>query len=240
MIRIFIFLIFVLALGYGFSWFADRPGDVELMWQGNIYKTSLMVVLVAIAALVTTIMVLWWLGRTILDSPRIMRRFFRARKRDKGYQALSRGLIAANSGDAAGARKYTKESLKLLGNAPLVDLLDAQSALLEGNRDAARKKFEAMLEDDETRMVALRGLYLEAERQGARDAARHYAEQAHKAAPALAWAGNAKLRYASQDGDWEGALKTLEANRSAGLIDRDTGKRQRAVLLTAQAMLRAL
>ncbi len=181
-------------------------------------------------------MILWWLARTILDSPRIMQRFFQTRKQDRGYKALSKGLIAANSGDAAGARRYTKESIRLLGQEPLVNLLDAQSLLLEGNRDEARKRFEGMLDNDDTRLVALRGLYLEAERQGAGEAARHYAGEAHKAAPALGWAGNAKLRYASLDGDWEAALASLEANRSAGLVDKDTAKRQRAVLLTAQAM----
>ncbi|MGB7285498.1 MAG: heme biosynthesis HemY N-terminal domain-containing protein, partial [Salaquimonas sp.] len=236
MMRIFLFLILVLILGFGFSWFADRPGDVVLQWQGTQYETSLMVVLVAIVALVAAIMILWWLAKTILDSPRIMQRFFKARKKDRGYQALSRGLIAANSGDSASARKYTKESIKLLGQEPLVELLDAQSSLLEGNRDEARARFEKMLEQDETRLVALRGLYLEAERQGAGDAARHYAEEAHKSAPSLSWAGNAKLRYASKDGNWQEALAALEANKSAGLMTKDEAKRQRAVLLTAQAM----
>ena len=195
-----------------------------------------MAVLVGIVALVATIMILWWLARTILDSPRIMQRFFQTRKQDRGYKALSKGLIAANSGDAAGARRYTKESIRLLGQEPLVNLLDAQSLLLEGNRDEARKRFEGMLDNDDTRLVALRGLYLEAERQGAGEAARHYAGEAHKAAPTLGWAGNAKLRYASLDGDWEAALASLEANRSAGLVGKETAKRQRAVLLTAQAM----
>lgn len=236
MLRIFFFLLLVLILGFGFSWFADRPGDVVLEWQGNQYETSLMVVLVAIVALVATIMILWWFAKTVLDSPRIMQRFFKARKQDRGYKALSRGLIAANSGDSTGARRYTKESLKLLGHEPLVDLLDAQACLLEGNRDEARKRFEEMLEEDETRLVALRGLYLEAERQGAGEAARHYADLAHTEAPSLGWAGNAKLRFASLEGDWEGALSSLEANKSAGLIDKDAAKRQRAVLLTAQAM----
>lgn len=236
MIRILIFLLLVLVLGLGFAWFADRPGDVVLQWQGNEYQTSLMVVLVGLVAVVAAIMITWWLARTILNSPQIMQRFFKARKKDRGYRALSQGLIAANSGDAASARKHTKESIRLLGREPLVDLLDAQSALLEGNREDARKRFEEMLGDDDTRLVALRGLYLEAERQGAKDAARHYAEEAHKAAPALPWAGNAKLRYASMEGNWEGALRSLEANKAAGLLDKDAAKRQRAVLLTAHAM----
>lgn len=236
MLRVLLFLLLVFAVGFGFAWFADRPGDVMLQWEGNSYQTSLMVVLVGVVALIALVMIAWWLLRSVLDSPRIVSRFFARRKRDQGYQALTRGLIAANSGDAGAARRFTKESTRLLGRGPLVDLLDAQSSLLEGKREEARARFEAMLEDDQTRLVALRGLYLEAERQGASEAARHYAIEAHKTAPTLAWAGNAKLRYSSLDGDWEGALATLEANRSAGLITKEEAKRQRAVLLTAQAM----
>jgi len=236
MLRIFIFLSLVLLLGFAFAWFADRPGDVMLVWQGNQYQTSLMVVVVGIAVLVAVTMFVWWIARTILDSPKIMQRFWSSRKKDRGYRALSMGLIAANSGDASAARRFTKESVKLLGHEPLVDLLDAQAALLEGNRDEARKRFEEMLGEDETKLVALRGLYLEAERQKAGEAARHYAEEAHKAAPNLPWAANAKLRYASQDGDWTSALNTLEASRVAGLVDKETAKRQKAVLLTAKAM----
>ena len=236
MLRVLLFLLLVFVVGFGFAWFADRPGDVMLQWQGNSYQTSLMVVLVGVVALVALVMITWWLLRSVLDSPRLVSRFFHRRRRDQGYQALTRGLIAANSGDAGAARRYTKESTRLLGRGPLVDLLDAQSSLLEGKREDARARFEAMLEDDQTRLVALRGLYLEAERQGASEAARHYATEAHKAAPTLAWAGNAKLRYSSLDGDWEGTLATLEANRLAGLIGKEEARRQRAVLLTAQAM----
>jgi HemY protein len=236
MSRIFVFLLLVLLLGFGFAWFADRPGEVVLEWQGTQYQTSLMVVVVGVAAIVATAMFAWWIGRTILDSPKIMQRFWSNRKKDRGYRALSMGLIAANSGDAAAARRFTKDSIKLLGQEPLVGLLDAQTSLLEGKREEARNRFEKMLDDDDTRFVALRGLFLEAERQKAGEAARHYAEEAHKAAPNLPWAANAKLRYASQEGDWASALATLETNRSAGLIDKETAKRQRAVLLTARAM----
>lgn len=236
MARLLFFLIVVLALGLGFAWFADRPGSVVLEWQGNQYQTSLMVVLTALVAVVAAVMIVWWIVRTILDSPRIMRRFFRNRRRDQGYFALSQGLIAAGAGDAALARRHARDSQKLLGSEPLVELLDAQTSLLEGRREEAKARFEAMLKEDQTRLVALRGLYLEAERQGEREAALHFAEEAHRQSKALPWAGNAILRQKTLEGDWEGALGVLETNRSAGLVDKEASKRQRAVLLCALAM----
>ena len=235
MIRLVFFFLLILALGFGFSWIADRPGDVALQWQGTTYETSLMVVVAGVVALIAAVMFVWAAIRIVLNSPRLMRRFWRNRKRDRGYEALSRGLIAAGAGDPALARRNAKESEKLLGSAPLVQLLDAQTALLEGKREEARARFEKMLEDDDTRLVALRGLYIEAEKQNAGEAARHYAEEAHREAPALGWAGNAILRYRAMDGDWDAALKALESNKMAGLIDKDAARRQRAVLLTALA-----
>lgn len=134
------------------------------------------------------------------------------------------------------ARVKARESRKLLGQEPLVELLEAQTLLLEGDRTAARKKFSGMLDDDQTRLIALRGLHFEAEREGASEAARHYAEEASRQLPALPWAATALLRYQSREGDWEGALRTLEMVRSSGKIDKAEGARKRAVLLTAQAM----
>jgi HemY protein len=236
MLRLILFIVLVAVIGSGFAWFADRPGDVTLVWEGTRYQTSLMVVLAGLAALVASIMILWWIISVILRSPALMRRFYRNRRRDRGYYALSQGLIAASSGDAGKARKLAKDSRNLLGNEALVQLLDAQTLLLEGNRQTARERFTAMLDDDDTRLVGLRGLYLEAEREGEKEASLHYAEEAAKLSPSLPWAGSALLRYQSSTGDYEAALRTLETNRAAGLVGKAEAERKRAVLLTAQAI----
>lgn len=236
MIRLFIYLLIILAMGFGFAWIADHPGVVTLQWQGKDIRTSLMVVVVAIVAVIAVILFVWGILRGVIGFPSLLSRFFTNRRRDRGYDALSKGLIAAGTGDKILARQLTKESGKLLSNEPLVELLEAQTALLEGDHSAARDKFQTMLENDDTKLLGLRGLYLEAERDGEREATRQYAQEAAQLAPSLAWAGNAKLRNQCMDGDWEAALGTLESNRSAGLIDKDTAKRHRAVLLTARAI----
>ena len=50
MIRIILFLIVVGALSLGVAWFADRPGDVVVTWQGMRIETSLMVMAAAVLA----------------------------------------------------------------------------------------------------------------------------------------------------------------------------------------------
>src|SRR5262249_29763397 len=49
------------------------------------------------------------------------------------------------------------------------------------------------------------------------------------------WAGQAALEFRCAAGDWSGALDRLERNMRSGLIDKRTFRRQRAVLITAQA-----
>lgn len=238
MVRILFFLALVFALGLGFAWLADRPGDMVVTFDGYQYQVSLMVAAVAVVAVVAAVMLTWWLIKGIWNSPQTITRYFRVRRRDRGYQALSTGMIAAGAGDAALARKMKKQAAKLISSdqEPLIQLLDAQASLLEGDHDAARAKFEAMLEDPEMRLLGLRGLYLEAQRLGERRVARHYAERASELAPQLPWASSAALETRMAEENWDGALRLLDAQKATRQVERDTGERRRAVILTAKAM----
>lgn len=237
MIRLLFYVVLVSALGFGFAWLADRPGDLSIVWQDRQIEMSLMTAVTMVVSLVAAIMITWWLIRTILHSPRTVARYFRASKRDRGYQALSTGLLAAGAGDAAMARKMNKRTKGLLkaDQEPLIHLLDVQAALIEGHHEEARKLFEAMAEDPETKLLGLRGLYLEAQRQGADEAAQHYAETAAEQAPHLPWAGAAALSFRTREGKWDEALQLLERQRQAGTVEAQAADRTKAVLLTARA-----
>lgn len=238
MLRILFFLILVFAIGLGFAWLADRPGDLVITFGGYQYQVTLMVAAVIVTAIVATAMLVWWLLKSIWFSPYTISRYFRVRRRDRGYQALSTGMIAAGAGDAGLARRKKKEAMKLISadQEPLIHLLDAQASLLEGDHEAARNKFEAMLADPEMRLLGLRGLYLEAERLGDRVAARHYAAQAAQAAPQLGWAADSTLEQKAEAGAWDEALRLVEAQKSTHQIERALASRRRAVLLTAKAL----
>ncbi|MFP5077525.1 heme biosynthesis HemY N-terminal domain-containing protein [Rhizobium sp. YIM 134829] len=240
MIRILVFALIVLALGAGFSWLADRPGELSLIWEGQRIETSLMVGATLLVVLIAAILLTVWLVRLLLRSPYSIARHFRVRKRDRGYQALSTGLIAAGAGDSALARQMTTRARGLLraDQEPLIHLLEAQTALIEGKHDDARRKFERMVEDPETRALGLRGLYLEAKRLGADEAARHYAEQAAEKAPQLSWATLASLDERSRAGEWDEAIRLIEQSRASHVIPRKEADRKKAVLLTARAKQR--
>ena len=119
---------------------------------------------------------------------------------------------------------------------PLALLLHAQSAQLAGDRDGAQRAFRAMAEREDTRLLGLRGLFIEAQRADDPVAAVMVAEEALKLSPSSSWASHAVLGFCCAKGDWTGALTILDNNQSAGLIDKATYRRQRGVLLTARAL----
>lgn len=159
MIRILFFILLVLGLALGFAWLADRPGELSLIWQGQRIEMSLMRAASILISLFAAVLIVIWLIRAIWLSPHTVTRYFRARKRDRGYQTLSTGLIAAGAGNANIARKMAARSRSLISadQEPLIHLLEAQTALIEGKYDDARKKFELMADDPETRELGLRG-----------------------------------------------------------------------------------
>lgn len=238
MIRILFYLGLIFAAGLGLAWLADRPGELVVTLGGYEYKATLLVAATALAALVGTILIVWWVIAGVWNSPRAISRYFRARKRDRGYQALSTGLIAAGAGDAATARRMSKQVAGFLNadQEPLMHLLEAQALMLEGDSAAARRKYEAMAQDPETRLLGLRGLFLEAERVGDNEAARQFAERASVLAPQAEWAAAPTLAARIARGEHDAALALVEAQRAAKQIDRASADRKKAVVLTAKAM----
>lgn len=236
MIRLVLFFVILFAAAAGFAWLADRPGEVAVNWMGYRIETDLTVALIGLVVGVLLIMFAWWLLRGLWNAPGSIGDWFGRRRREKGWSALSRGMIAVGAGDPRVAGKLSIEARKILGDEPLALLLEAQAAQLGGDRAGARVAFESMLKAPETRLLGLRGLYVEAQRHGEPEAARHFAEEAVRDAPALAWAGTAILESDARTGAWDKALEALDRNARHKLVDKKVAKRHRAVLLTARAL----
>ncbi len=236
MIRVLIFLGLVLALAFGFAWLADRPGTVAIDWIGYEIELSAMLAVVVLLVLLVTVMAAWWVLKVIVRSPQMMGGYFSARRRDKGYEALSGGLVAAGSGDSKAAQRYAQQARKLAPEAPLTRVLAASAADLNGDVDAKRLAYRQMLDDPKTQLLGLRGLYLDAVKDDDEEAARHYADQAAALAPALPWAGQAQFEDQVQRSDWPAARAALERNLQARVVTKAERNRLRAVLLTAEAI----
>jgi HemY protein len=235
MIRLVLFLVAVLLLAAGLHWLADRPGTITVEWLGYVAETSVFRGLVILATALALAVAAWSLVRNIWRSPASFGRYLHSRRQKRGLDALTSGIIAVGAGDRALAVRYAAQARKALPHEPLTQLLRAQTAQIGGDRATARRIFEAMLASPETEQLGLRGLYLEAEREGEREAARQFAERALQRNPRLGWPVEALFELQCRGEDWQAALDALEIARRQHLVDKPTFNRRRAVLLMGQA-----
>jgi HemY protein len=236
MTRLVLFLLGVILLASGLAWLADRPGSLLVTWQGYEIETSVFRAVVIFAALIGFALLVWTILSQIWSSPAAVSHFLTRRRQRRGLDALSSGMIAIGAGDRAMATRYALQARKSLPNEPLTHLLRAQAAQLSGDKPTARRIFEAMLASPDTEQLGLRGLFLEAGREGESEAQRQFAERALKLNPKLSWPVEALFDLQCKAGDWAGALQTLALAKRHGHIERPVADRRRAVLLAAQAL----
>ena len=236
MYRIILFLVLIALAGWGASWVADQPGEVLISWSGGQAHPSLPTFVLLLGIVVVAAILAWTILLSLWRLPERIRRNRRERRRARGRHAITQGLLAIGHGDSSAARQHADVARRHAADDPLALLLHAQSAQLDGDRDGARKAFHAMAERPDTRLLGLRGLFIEAQRADDPVAAVGIAEEALKLSPSSTWASQAVLGFRCAKGDWNGALAILDNNLASGLIDKPAYRRQRGVLLTARAL----
>jgi HemY protein len=236
MYRIILFLVLIALAAAGAAWVADQTGDVTLSWGGWRVATSLPVFALALGVTVVAAMLAWSILHALWRTPEKIKRARRERRHARGRHAITHGLLAIGHGDSTAARLHADVARRHAAHDPLALLLHAQSAQLDGDREGAQRAFRAMAEREDTRLLGLRGLFIEAQRADDPVAAVMLAEEALKLAPGSTWASHAVLGFRCAKGDWSGALTILDNNLASGLVDKSAYRRQRGVLLTARAL----
>lgn len=234
MIRL-VFLILVAALlAFGLGYLFDLEGQVSLTLNGLVYETSPAIAALAVFAVAIALGVIWTVIRFIFRLPSLISLGLSTRRRHKGHLAVARGMIALGSGDQKHAQRYASDARRLLGAEPLALLLAAQSAQLSGQRSEAERAFRDMLTIEDTRLLGLRGLFIEAQRSGQSDLAFRHAKEASSLFPNAQWPWEALLDHHARAGSWRDALIALTHLHSH--IDKAQYRRKRSVLLTAEAV----
>ncbi len=211
--------------------FADHPGQVEIVWQGWQVETSVGVLAAAAVLAGLAIALLFWLVSLLLDSPRAFLRQRRERRRRAGYRALTRGMVAVAAGDPQEAQRCARRADTLLADPPLTLLLSAQAAQLGGDETAAKKFFTAMLDRPEMEFLGLRGLLNQALRAGDRGTALRLTERAAALRPDTVWVVESLFELEAREGRWDAALETLAQAVKRRIIPRERARHHRGVIL---------
>ena len=211
--------------------FADHPGQVEIVWQDWQVETSVGVLAAAAVLAGLSIALLFWLVSLILDSPRAFLRHRRERRRRAGYRALTRGMVAVAAGDPQEAQRCARRADALLADPPLTLLLSAQAAQLGGDETAAKKFFTAMLDRPEMEFLGLRGLLNQALRAGDRGTALRLTERAATLRPDTTWVVESLFELEAREARWEAAQETLAQAVKRRIIPRERARHLRGVIL---------
>ena len=166
MLRILIFFGVVFTTAFVAVWIAEQSGHVRMIWGGYLVEASVAVFFgLAIAAVVSSTLV-FELTRIILGVPKKLFKGRKARAQARGYRALMRGMVAVAAGDANAAKREARRVEALDVARPLRLLLSAQSSLLAGDESGADESFQLMLSDPESAFLGVRGLLVQALRNG--------------------------------------------------------------------------
>src|ERR1700733_10762709 len=179
MVRLLIFLAVLALAAGGLTWLPTNLVVATVPPGGGGIEVSLMFGLAAVLALALAIAIVLGLLRFVFRIPSLVSVGAQGRRREKGFRALSRGMLAVGAGDARGAAKNAYDASRLIGDEPMTKLLQAQSAQLAGDRARAVAAYNSMLDHHETQGIGLRGLHIEARRAGDHAAALQYAMRAH-------------------------------------------------------------
>ncbi|MFI5000747.1 MAG: heme biosynthesis protein HemY [Reyranellales bacterium] len=235
LLRILFWFAIAAAAMLGAVWLAERPGTVTAQWHGWRLDTSVGVLLVAVAVLILLGVVLWLLYRWIVGAPGALLEGWGDSRRRRGYRALTQGLAAVAAGDADDAQKNARQAEKLLAEPPLTMLLSAQAARLAGDRDGARRAFNAMLQDEQMAFLGLRGLIAQSLGDGDQAQALSYAERAFQLRPQTPWVVHSLFDMQAQVGQWRAAQETLEQGLRRKVITPDKGRTLKALLLVERS-----
>ncbi|MGH7003740.1 MAG: heme biosynthesis HemY N-terminal domain-containing protein, partial [Alphaproteobacteria bacterium] len=216
---------------------AETPGEVALVWHGWRIDTSASLVAVALVAFLAIGAALYAILHGIRILPRRLAQARERRRKEAGYYALTKGMVAIAAGDAAEARRFAKRASELLGRPPGALLIGAQAAQLEGRPDQAKKFYTAMIEAKETELLGLRGLLGLAEQEGDRARALDLAERARTLSPKTPWVLTRLFHLQIAARRWEAAEQTLRQAIAVRAFAEGAGKRSDAVLLVQLSLM---
>ena len=242
LIKILVFVAAIGALALGAGHLMELEGGLRVTFGGMEYSFSPLQTVIAGLVLILLVWVLLKLLSLLVatlkflngDDTAISRYFDRGRER-KGYQALADGMLALASGDSRQALTKAAKAEKYLQKPELTQLLSAQAAEQSGDTKKATEAYKALIKDDRSRFVGVRGILNQKLAEGDADTARKLAEKAFELKPHHEEIQDTLLRLQAGARDWSGARATLGAKLKSGTLPRDVYTRREAVLALSEA-----
>jgi HemY protein len=232
----------VMLISFGAGRLMEAQGGVMIQYAGlELSFGALQAALLVLGLLVSFWLVLKLLGLVVAllrfingDETALSRYFDRNRER-RGFEALSDGLMALASGDGRDAMAKARKADRLLNRPDLTNLIMAQAAVANGDRQTAKATYKKLLKDPKTRFVGTYGLLQQHLQDGDTEVALKLAEHAFALKPRHGETQDVLLKLQAGQEDWRGVRTTLTAKLKHGSLPKDVHKRRDAVFALSQS-----
>ena len=242
LIKILSFVAMVMLISFGAGRLMEAQGGVMIQYaELELSFGALQAALLVLGLLVSFWLVLKLLGLVVAllrfingDETALSRYFDRNRER-RGFEALSDGLMALASGDGRDAMAKARKADRLLNRPDLTNLIMAQAAVANGDRQTAKATYKKLLKDPKTRFVGTYGLLQQHLQDGDTEVALKLAEHAFALKPRHGETQDVLLKLQAGQEDWRGVRTTLTAKLKHGSLPKDVHKRRDAVFALSQS-----
>lgn len=235
--RVFIALLFLTALSFAATWVVDNDGAILINWLGYRIETTVAFFIFAVLFVSLCASVIFYTAIWLYSAPLYYRKALLERRREKGLVALTEGFAAVAAGDIKQAKSLTKKAQSSLGSIGITKLLSAQAANLEGNKLVERQQYTAMLEDEATEIIAIKGLLLAAKEDGNLDQAVELAEKAVSLQEDADWAYSILFDLYKRTQQWHKASEVLENLLRYKVIDKKHYKYLKAIIALSTGIM---
>ena len=237
MIRTILFLLLISALSLGISWLADVPSSVVIDWANYHIETSVLLLIAVIAVLSLLFWIIYVIIFAIIRLPRVWLKSRLAKRQSLGLQYLTETFVAISTQDVALAKKKLSLTQQYIPNQPLVLILAAQLAKLEGNESQSRLYLEKMLTTEGAEIIALRSLIEKSLQNNDKESALNYAEKAIAIKPQDSWIITTLVRIYAKYGRIQDGMRLLDLSLRKKYITKEIYNREKSSLLYENALL---
>ncbi len=242
LLKILIFVAIVAGLALLAGYLSEADGGLRVAFAGYELNLGPLQAAIGLALLLLALWVLLKLVGLLVafirflngDETAMSRYFDRSRER-KGFEALGDGMMALASGEGREALAKARRADRYLNRPELTGLLTAQAAEMSGDRRRAEEAYKALIVNDRTRFVGIRGVMKQRLADGDTETAMELAKRAFALRPRHEEVQDTLLTLQTRKGDWHAARGTLEAKLKHGTMPRDVYRRRDAVLALSEA-----
>ncbi|KZY33490.1 heme biosynthesis protein HemY [Roseovarius sp. HI0049] len=241
-IKIAVFIALVAGASFAAIYLLELEGGVRIVMAGQEFNLTPLTAVIALILLMVAIWLLLKLASLLIAVLRFINgdetalsRYFDRNRQEKGYRALSEGLMALASGEGNVAMAKANRAERYLRKPALTNLITAQAAEMSGDRRKAEEVYKRLLANEKTRFVGVRGIMRQKLSDGDTDTALKLAQTAFALKPRHEEVQDTLLKLQAQKHDWSGARETLRAKLKHGNLPRDVHRRRDAVLALSEA-----